>query len=209
MLPEGTLRDKINEYSKKSFFPIENIYVMDQSKRSKRMNAYFLGYGKKRRLVLFDTLIEKMSDEEIVAILAHETGHAKHKDYLRRMPISLLNIGIILFMLFFFLSSNDLSDAFGFSSSTFVFGFLVFFEVISLIGMFTSIITNYISRKHEYAADKYAAQTYSKVHMISALKVLAREELVNLAPNKIVVLMTYSHPPIAQRINAIEDLKQV
>ncbi len=204
-LEEGKLKDKILNYANSVNFPVENIYVIDASKRSSKSNAYFLGYGKKRRIVLFDTLTHNMSDEEIVAVLAHEAGHAKHKDFLRLLPLTLLTLTIILVSLFFLVSFDQVSISFNFNEANFLFGALLFFEIFPLIGFMTGIITNAFSRKIEYSADKFSKETYSKEKLISALKSLSNNNLVDLSPHPIIVLLNYSHPPLDKRIERINS----
>ncbi|CCV63910.1 putative CAAX prenyl protease 1 [Alteracholeplasma palmae J233] len=205
-LEEGSLKDKINAYANKMNFPVENIYVIDASKRSSRSNAYFSGYGKKRRIVLYDTLISEFSEEEIVAILAHEVGHAKHKDILKRIPMSLFVIGFFLISLYIIASNKDISLAFGFTESNFLFSIMVFIEIMPLTIIIINTITNWFSRKMEYAADKYSVTTYSKEYLVSALKKLSRKNLSNLAPHPITVVINYTHPPLDKRIEAIENI---
>ncbi|MDD4070377.1 MAG: M48 family metallopeptidase [Candidatus Izemoplasmatales bacterium] len=201
-LEEGSLKEKILEYIKKIDFPVENIYVMNASKRSSKSNAYFLGYGKKRRIVLYDTLITNMSEEQVVAVLAHEVGHAKHKDFIRRMPLSLLTIAILLISIFFFVSSKDIATAFGFEESKFLFGVLLFIEIFPLIGILTNLLSNYFSRKYEYQADRFVATTYSKEQLNEALKLITKKDFSDLSPHPFIVLVNHSHPPLHKRIEA-------
>ncbi len=205
-LEEGSLRTKIEEFATKVNFDISDISVMDGSKRSKKGNAYCSGFGKFKRIVLFDTLIKQCSEEEIVAILAHEIGHSKHKHQLKMIPLSCLSIILNVIILFLFLELEVLSTSFGFDSVNYGFAIIMFFVCISPISILTSLFMNKISRKHEYQADKYAALNYDKNIMINSLKTISRENFVNLTPHKLTVLLEYSHPPMHKRIEAIEKL---
>lgn len=205
-LEESDLKDKILEYVENVNFPVENIYVMDASKRSTKINAYFSGYGKKRRIVLYDTLIKDFTDEEVVSVLAHEAGHAKHKDMIRLLPFTVLNIIIMLMMLYLLASNAIIAQAFGFTTNNFFFGLFLFMELFGLVNIILNVFMNAFSRKIEYQADKYSAVTYSGDALISALKKLAKSNFAHLFPHKIIVLIYYSHPTLNQRITAIKNL---
>ncbi len=204
-LEDGSLKDKIIEYTTKVNFPIANIYVIDASKRSKKANAYFTGYGRKRRIVLFDTLIEQLSETEIVAVLAHEAGHAKYRHLLKLKPLSLLAVLLIFIGIYMLVSFDQVSRAFGFFNSNFLFAALLFFELFPLLAIFTGLLTNSISRRFEYQADNYAAKTTSKEAMVSALKTLSRNNLINLTPHPINVLIFASHPPLFKRVASLKN----
>lgn len=202
-LPPGKLSDNIHNLALSTGYEVKKISVMDASKRSSKLNAYFSGFGKFKHIVLFDTLLEKCSTDEIVSVLAHEIGHAKHKDVLRQFLISMVQMSVVLVLLTFFLSSDGLSQAFGFQSPHMGFALILFGILMEPIGIVVSIPLTFISRKAEYRADAFAADSGYRDAMISALKVLARENFANLTPHPLVVKMTYSHPPISQRIEAL------
>ncbi len=203
-LPDGELKDMIYEFSKKTDTAIKSISVMDASRRTKKLNAFFSGFGKFKSIVLYDNLIEKMSNEEIVAVLAHEIGHGKHKDTLRNLLMGLVQMGIMLYFLQLFLSWEALSISFGFESVHIGFGLILFSVFLSPIDILLDVPLSAISRWAEYRADGYAKEHGYKDAMISALKRLAQENFANLTPHPLMVKMTYSHPPISQRINALQ-----
>lgn len=205
-LEEGSLKNKIEEFANKVNFDIKEISVMDGSRRSSKGNAYCSGFGKFKRIVLYDTLIKQCTEEEIVAILAHEIGHSKHKHQLKAMPLSLLSIILNIVVLFVFLELEVFSQAFGFSSVNYGFAIVMFFIFMSPISMILGIFVNMFSRFKEYQADRFAAVNYDKNYMISGLKTISRENFVNLTPHKFTVLLDYSHPPMDKRIEAIEKL---
>jgi len=203
-LKGGLLKDKIFQYAKSQAFILKGIFKMDASRRSSKSNAFFTGFGKNRRIVLFDTLIEKHTPDELVSVLAHEVGHYKKKHILKMFLISVVTSGIMFFILSFFINNSSLSSAFGMEqlsvyASLFFFGFLY-----TPISMAFSVFTNIISRKHEYEADRYAVDTYKKPEaFIIALKKLARDNLSNLTPYPAKVFLYYSHPPVLERIKTI------
>lgn len=200
-----SLKDKIIAYAEEVSFPVTNIYVVDASKRSSKANAYFLGFGKKKRIVLFDTLIENLSEEEIVAVLAHEVGHSKHKHIVKLMPFSLLTIALMLVTLFYFVSLDEVASAFNVTNLTFIFGLLLFQEIFPLLGYLTNMMNNALSRKYEYEADRYVAVTYRKTEIIGALKALTKSNMSNLNPHRLNVFLNHSHPPLHKRIGALEE----
>jgi STE24 endopeptidase len=202
-LPDGQLKDQIMEFAKKTGTSIKSISVMDASRRTKKLNAFFSGFGKFKSIVLYDNLIEKMSNDEIVAVLAHEIGHGKHKDTLRNLMMSLVQMGIMLYFLQLFLSWEALSVSFGFDTVNIGFGLILFSVFLSPIDILLDIPLSAISRWAEYRADGYAKQHGYKEAMITALKRLAQENFANLTPHPLMVKMTYSHPPISQRIQAL------
>lgn len=202
-LPEGALKDKIEELAKSTGYEIKKITVMNASKRSGRLNAFFSGFGKFKHIVLYDTLLQKCTNDEIVSVLAHEIGHAKHRDVLRNFFISVVQIGLYLILLTFFFSSASLAEAFGFTGVHYGFSILLFSILMEPFGILLGIPLLAVSRKAEYRADRFAAQAGYQGAMISALKVLARENFSNLTPHPWVVKLTYSHPPVSQRIEAL------
>jgi len=202
---DGELKDKIDHLGKKLGFEVNRIFVMDASKRSSKLNAFFSGLGKKREVVLYDTLIEKMSEEEILSVLAHELGHATYKD-----TTSMLFQRVVMFLLYavtlgIILQSEGLATGFGLSGIHFGFGLLLFTVFISPLNFILGIPLNYYSRVAEYRADRFAAKNVSQQSMITALKVLAKENFSNLTPHPLYVLLNYSHPTISDRITSIEN----
>ena len=203
-LEDGSLRDKITEYSKKIDFPLDNIYVMDGSKRSAKANAFFSGIGKKKKIVLYDTLIEQLSEEEIVAVLAHEVGHFKKKHIVMNIFQSIFFMGIMLFLLSLFVYNEELSKAMGADQlaihlNLIAFSFL-YAPISTVLGLFTSLI----SRKNEYEADAYAKETYGGEALISALKKLSVTNLSNMNPHPAYVFFNYSHPTVLQRFEKLK-----
>ncbi len=207
-LPDGPLKNAIINYVKKQKFPIKGIYTMDGSKRSTKLNAFFTGFGRFRRIVFFDTLIDKLSPNEIVAVLAHETGHFKLKHVFKMMAVSILQMGLMFYLLSLFLNNEMLFDAFGMKHIS-IYGSLVFFAFLySPISSILSIALNYVSRKHEHQADRFAVVTTGRPEeLVSALKKLSVSNLTNLTPHPLNIFINYSHPPILKRIEAIRKVK--
>lgn len=204
-LEEGDLRRKIRDYADKVNFALEGIYVMDGSKRSSKSNAFFTGFGKNKRIALYDTLIENHTDEELVAVLAHEIGHYKKKHIIKNMVISVVQTGVMFFLLSVFLNSAGLYEAFYMEEQSVYAGLIFFGMLYAPIDMILSIFMQVISRKYEFEADEYASTTYQKEPMVEALKKLSKDNLSNLTPHPFYVFLNYSHPPVLQRIRAIRD----
>lgn len=204
-LPEGTLRTRIEALASEVGFKISAISVMDASRRSTKLNAFFSGLGKTREVVLYDTLVEKMSEDEILAVLAHELGHAMHKDIPRMLLQQILVFGAYLALFAFVLQSTALPIAFKLSDAHFGFSLLLFGILISPLDKLLDIPLNQISRKAEYAADAFSARLSHKNDISSALRLLAQENLSNLNPHPVFVLLHYSHPPLSERLRAIEQ----
>jgi STE24 endopeptidase len=203
-LPDGPLRSMIEDFSQKTGFRLKNIYIIDGSKRSTKANAYFSGFGPKKRIVLYDTLKKELSEEEIVAVLAHEIGHYKKKHVLLSLLISVLTTGIMLFLLSVVVSSPSFSQALGSEKSSFHLGLIVFGILYSPLSLIIGLLTNYISRKNEFAADRYARQNFKPEILASALKKLSVKNLSNMMPHKAYVFFHYSHPPLLQRLDKLE-----
>lgn len=204
-LEAGELRDAIEDFSAKAGFAINNIYVMDASKRSTKANAYFTGFGAKKRIVLFDTLINDLATDEIVAVLAHEIGHYKKKHTLQGMFISICYTGIILFLLSLLLDNEYIAEALGGDFASFHLGLIAFSILFTPISLIIGIFSNIHSRKNEYQADDYAASFGLAESLISGLKKLSVKSLSNLNPDPLYVFFYYSHPTLLQRI---ENLKK-
>jgi len=205
-LEAGALRDAIETFATKTGFKLKNIFVINGSKRSKKANAYFTGFGPKKRIVLYDTLLNDFSDEEIVAILAHEIGHYKKKHVLYGLITSILSTGLLLYVMSLVLGSADLAGALGADKASFHMGILAFGMLYGPVSTLLGIAGNYVSRKHEYAADRFAATHSSAEAMSSGLKRLHILTLSNLRPHPFTVFVTNSHPTLLQRLAAIGKL---
>ena len=207
-LTEGELRNAIAKYAADQKFALQGIYTMDGSKRSTRANAFFTGFGRFRRIVFFDTLMEKLSTSEIVAVLAHEMGHYKLKHTLSMMAISVLQMGFMFFILSLFLNNPELFDAFGMENLS-IYASLIFFGFLySPISTLVAIGFNAFSRRNEYQADQFAVRTCADAEsLISGLKKLTVSNLSNLTPHPFAVFLYYSHPPILARIAALRKAR--
>ena len=203
-LEDGALKEAIEAYASSQEFKLKGIFTMDGSKRSTKTNAFFAGFGRFRRIVLFDTLVEKHTVKQLVSILAHEMGHYKKKHILKSIVVSILTTGLMFYILSLFINNSELFAAFKMQETS-VYASLLFFGFLySPIQMVLSIFGNMISRGHEYDADAYAVNTYKDpVSMIEALKKLSVENLSNLTPHPLKVFLNYSHPPVLERIRAI------
>lgn len=205
-LGEGELKEAIQRYTAEVKFPLTEISVMDGSKRSTHSNAYLSGFGAKKRIALFDTLIEKHSVGELVSVIAHEVGHHKKKHVLKGTVLSILHTGLLLFLLSRFVENRALFDAFQMEDTS-IYASIVFFSILyAPIELILSIGLNYMSRKHEYEADAFAAETIASPELlISGLKNLSVSNLGNLTPHPLTVFLNYSHPPVLQRIAALRQ----
>lgn len=203
-LQNGELKDEITYYAKKVGFSLKNIFVIDGSKRSTKANAYFSGFGKQKRITLYDTLIEDLSTKEIVAVLAHEVGHYKKKHIIYNLLISILSTGVLFYILAVLLKNKELYLALGISEQYFHIGLIIFSILYSPISEIISFLSNFLSRKFEYQADNFAKNTFSEKPLISALKNLSKNSLSNLTPHPFYVKMYYSHPTLLQRILALK-----
>lgn len=202
-LEDGELKNAINEFCTKVGFKLKNVFVIDGSKRSTKANAYFTGLGSKKRIVLYDTLINDLSTEEIVAVLAHEVGHYKKKHIFTSIIISLFQTGVTFYILGLLIGNIELSKALGVSYNSFHISLIAFGILYSPISMIVGIFMNIFSRYNEYQADEYAAINYYKEHLISGLKKLSIKNLSNLTPHPLYVFFHYSHPTLLQRIKAL------
>ena len=206
-LEDGELKGAIENYAKVQKFALQGVFKMDASKRSTKSNAFFTGFGKFRRIALFDTLISKHTSDELVSVLAHEIGHYKKKHFIKGMFLSIATTGVMLFVLSFFINNKGLFEAFKMQNLSIYASLLFFGFLYSPINLFLSIFSNAISRKHEYEADKFAIATYHKPEaFIVALKKLTVDNLSNLTPHPLKVFLDYSHPPVLKRIEAIKKL---
>jgi len=204
-LENGELKSAIEKYAKNIGFTINNIFVIDGSKRSTKANAYFSGFGSQKRITLYDTLINDLEVEEIVAVLAHEVGHYKRKHIIFNLISSILITGFTLFILSLFVNSPHLSEALAVSIPSFHIGLIAFGILYSPISEVTGLFMNYMSRKFEYQADNFAKETFEGKALITSLKKLSKNSLSNLTPHPAFVFKNYSHPTLLQRINNLES----
>ena len=208
-LPDGELRESIEEYARKQKFQMRGLFEMDGSKRSAKTNAFFAGFGKSRRIVLFDTLIQKHTVRELVSIVAHEMGHYRKKHVLNRVVRSSLMLGVMFYLMSLFLNNRTLFDAFRMEHLS-VYASLVFFGfVYTPVRFLFSILEHHVARQQEYAADAFAAETTADTEAgITSLKKLSVDNLSNLTPHPLKVALDYTHPPVLQRIRALRAAGQ-
>ncbi|UII75263.1 M48 family metallopeptidase [Flagellimonas sp. HMM57] len=203
-LAEGSLKNAIENYAKKVGFELNNIFVIDGSKRSTKANAYFSGFGKEKRITLFDTLIDDLSEDEIVAVLAHEVGHYKRNHIIFNLIVSLGLTGFTLFILSLFINIPEVSLAIGVNTASFHAGLVGFVLLYSPISEITGLAMNYLSRKFEFQADDYAKNTFAAMPLVTSLKKLSKNSLSNLTPHPAYVFVHYSHPPLVERIRNLK-----
>jgi STE24 endopeptidase len=203
-LEDGQLRRQIEAFAVKTGFKLRNIYVIDGSKRSTKANAYFSGFGPKKRIVLYDTLMKEFTDDEIVAVLAHEIGHYKKKHVLQSLVSSVAITGIMLFLFSLMVNNPLLSQAMGARSSSFHIGLIVFGILYSPLSLIIGLFSNYISRKNEFQADKFVRDHFKPESLAEALKKLSVKNLSNMIPHPTYVFFHYSHPPLLKRLERLE-----
>ena len=203
-LEEGSLRDKISAYAQTVGFNLDKIFIIDGSKRSTKANAYFSGFGSEKRVTLYDTLVNDLNEEEIVAVLAHEVGHYKKKHIIFNLIAFVLLTGLTLYILSIFISNPLLSHALGVSIPSFHVGLIAFGMLYSPISEVTGFIMNHFSRKFEYQADNYAKTTYKAEPLITSLKKLSKNSLSNLTPHPAYVWVHYSHPTLLERVKNLK-----
>ncbi|MDA9676430.1 M48 family metallopeptidase [Flavobacteriaceae bacterium] len=199
-LENGELRSEIEKYSCKVGFDLSNIFIIDGSKRSSKANAYFSGFGKQKRVTLFDTLIEKLNKKQIVAVIAHEIGHYKKNHIIFNLFFSIIQTGIMLYILSLFIYMPIFSNALGIENHSFHIGLVTFSILFTPISEISSLIFNLFSRKFEYEADEFAKKTFNGEYLIEALKILSKDSLSNLTPHPKYVWWHYSHPTLFQRV---------
>ncbi len=202
-LDNGELKTAIQDFCKKVNFKLDNVFVMDGSKRSTKANAFFSGLGSKKRIVLYDTLINDLKTDEIVGVLAHEIGHYKKKHTLWGMITGILQTGVMLFIFSEFVDSPALSQALGLDEPVFHIGLIAFGILYSPISGITGLVSTLLSRKNEYEADEFAAKNHNSVSLINALKTISVNALSNLTPHPLYVFFHYSHPPLLERVRAL------
>jgi len=203
-LEDGALKDRIMKFASEMDFPVKSIFIANASKRSTKVNAGFAGLGKFKTIILFDTLLENYAEDEILSILAHEVGHAKKKHSLRKRPMNIIQDSVMMLVAFFVVNSDGLSYAFGFTELNIAFSIVVLFSVISLINLPLNTVKNIISRKFEYEADDFAVKHVGVEPSVSMMKKGAGDNFANLTPHPLLVAMTYSHPPITDRVANME-----
>lgn len=203
-LPEGSLRSSIESLSRRCEFPLAEISVMDGSRRSAKSNAFFTGFGKRKRIALFDTLVERHSEAELVAVLAHEIGHYKKGHIFKSLALGTLATGAMFLLLAAMLNNRSLFDAFGVRETSVYVSLVLFAVVMSPVNELLSVAGNWLSRRHEFEADAYAAEaTGDPSAMVEALRKLSRDNLSNLTPHPFYVFWNYTHPPAVERIAAL------
>lgn len=212
-MPDGELKTTINDLAKKCDFPLTEIHIMDGSKRSTKSNAFFTGFGNKKKIALFDTLIENHSTEGLVGVLAHEIGHFKCKHIIQRLAIGIVQTAVLFFLIGLATDPESsfaqmLSEAFYVENVSVYAGLVFFFILFAPVNRLLSLFSNMNSRKHEFEADAYAANAQGTAeHLITSLKQLSADNLVNLTPHPFPVFLDYSHPPMLTRIKALRALK--
>jgi STE24 endopeptidase len=205
-LEEGELKKAILSLADSVDYPVKTVLVMDGSRRSKKSNAFFTGFGGNKRIALFDTLIERHTTAEMIAILAHEIGHCKHHHVKQMMTASIGQVGLLLFLLSFFIAYPGLFDAFFITRPSVYAGILFFALLFAPLDFFMGLALSGLSRRNEYAADRFAVSaTGNPAAMVTALKKLASDNLTHLTPHPLYVFLNYSHPPMPERIRAILD----
>ena len=207
-LQEGALRDKIQAFAGKVGFKLDNIYVIDGSKRSTKANAYFTGLGPKKRVVLYDTLIDELTEEEIVAVLAHEVGHYKKRHTLRSMVVSVIQMGVLFWLFSLCVNNAALSEALGGDRAYFQLGLIAFAILYSPVNLILGVGMNVWSRSNEYEADAFAARYYEGGYLVSGLKKISVKSLSNLTPHPLYEYIYYSHPSLLKRIDAIKRIHE-
>ncbi len=203
-IESGELKNAIFKYAESVKFSLQGVFVMDGSRRSSKSNAFFTGFGRNKRIALFDTLIEKHTVGELVAVLAHEIGHYKKKHIILSMIISIAHMGVMFYLISIFISHEGLFSAFYMDQMSVYSGLVFFGMLFAPIEMVLSVFMSVFSRRNEYQADRFAVETTKKSDdMISALKKLSVHNLSNLTPHPLYVFLNYSHPPVLKRIEAI------
>jgi len=203
-LGDGSQRNKIEEFASKTGFRLKNIYLIDGSKRSTKSNAYFSGFGKKKRIVLFDTLLKDLTEDEVVAVLAHEIGHYRKKHILIGLLSSIVLTGLMLFLFSLVVDNPKLSQALGAESSSFHLGLIVFGILYSPLSLLIGLVSNIISRKNEFSADRFVKDNFNGAALGDALKKLSVKNLSNMMPHPVYVFFHYSHPPLLRRLEKLE-----
>lgn len=206
-VPSGELRERVTEFCNRHRFPIRDLLVIDGSRRSSKANAFFIGFGRNKRIALYDTLINNHTIGELLAVLAHEVGHFKHRHVIKQFLFGQLNLFILFFAASFFLSYTGLFTAFGVSSPSYYVGLTLFLLLARPVGILFGVIGNFWSRRHEFEADQFAAEAlHDASSLILALKKLSKDNLSNLSPHPLLVALHFTHPPVLARIDALRRL---
>jgi STE24 endopeptidase len=206
-VPSGELRERVTELCNHHRFPIRDLLVIDGSRRSSKANAFFIGFGRNKRIALYDTLINNHTIGELLAVLAHEVGHFKRRHVIKQFLFGQLNLFILFFAASFFLSFPGLFTAFGVSSPSYYVGLALFLLLVRPVGILFGVIGNFWSRGHEFEADQFAAEAlHDATSLILALKKLSKDNLSNLSPHPLLVALHFTHPPVLARINALRRL---
>ncbi len=204
-LADGELKNQIEQYARKVGVPLQGVFTMDGSKRSAKANAFFTGFGRFRRIVLFDTLIAQHTTPEIVAVLAHEIGHLKGGHVRKQIFFSLLSALLLFWLLSLVLASDSLATAFGFAAPSLHAGFLIAAWLYIPVSLVVGLVTSALSRKYEYEADAFAKRTTGSAEaLVEGLKKLSVNHLSNLSPHPWKVWLEYSHPPVLARVQALK-----
>lgn len=206
-MEEGSLKDKVVALCKEIGYPVKRIFVIDGSRRSTKANAFATGFGKGRTIALYDTLIEKFTEDEVLCVTAHELGHAKKRHILKMMPFFLIGFVMLLALAYFVVNSEAVALAFGFTEINPAFGMFIMMVIFSPIMLLFMIPLTAFMRRNEFEADSFEVKYVGKDPAISAMKKIGRVNYANLTPHPLVVKLTYSHPPIDQRIRAMEECK--
>lgn len=207
-LEEGELKDKLMALLQKHGYQVKAIEVMDASRRTTKLNAYFTGFGKMKTIVLYDNLVNAMSTEEICAVFAHELGHGLHKDVLKQQVMNFGNLLLMAVMVWLVVRTPVLHTAFGFETVNYGFAYILLGVALGMVQPLTGMAMNAYSRFAEYRADRQAAEEGYGAALCTGLKKLARENFAHLAPSKVLVVLEYSHPPLSERIAALEKVLQ-
>jgi STE24 endopeptidase len=207
-LPDGPLREGILTYCHKQNFPIRDLLVIDGSRRSAKANAFFTGFGKNKRIALFDTLIQNHTVPELIAVLAHEVGHFKHRHVIQHFIFAQINLCFLFVLASLCLSRPELYAAFGVTHPSYYVGFALFSLLVQPLTIIIGVVLNFLSRRHEFQADRFAADsTGDPASLILALKKLSKDSLSNLTPHPLLVGLHFTHPPVLQRIRALKNLE--
>jgi STE24 endopeptidase len=207
-LPAGPLREGILAYCHKQEFPLRDLLVIDGSRRSSKANAFFTGFGKNKRIALFDTLIENHSVPELIAVLAHEVGHFKHRHVIQHFVFAQMNLCFLFVLASLCLSRPELYAAFGVTHHSYYVGFALFSLLVQPLAIILGVVLNYLSRRHEFEADRFAGEsTGEPAALIFALKKLSKDSLSNLTPHPLLVGLHFTHPPVLERIRELRNVE--
>jgi STE24 endopeptidase len=206
-LPDGPLREGILTYCQKQRFPLRDLLMIDGSRRSSKANAFFTGFGRNKRIALFDTLIEKHTVPELIAVLAHEVGHFKYRHVIQHFVFAQINLCFLFVLASLCLSRPELYAAFGVTHPSYYVGFALFSLLVQPLAIILGVVLNFLSRRHEFQADRFAAEsTGDPESLILALKKLSKDSLSNLTPHPLLVALHFTHPPVLERIRALKSL---